>query len=632
MESTIVQYTSENDTYSPDPSTDAGPRKAPNTLSLQANTNGFIGINGHNDWVQFVMQSEGDPNDPNFDSIAICIWNIDFDVYPPGQDAAVPPTDAHPPGDYRTGSLCVGGNINSAPEFRIAKRPGPYKPFDYATIAGSTYNGLLGMVAQLSWWDPNKPNPTMDPNSPTASLPNFRGLYSVVVADKYGLANNWTDLSGSLIGMCSGARAIFDAPAAVVTRLLAGSCDKAPSPVPDIPWPGECPGAPALLPHTVLTDSHGVTAETNNLNRVNPSPAAPVSLTADFVYTEYMDSTDGTRLSSSIPQVFVRDSIEDEGVVPSNINDQPFWESPDIFLVPIGTKVVVGAESAETIVTAGGYFDIWVQVHNDFGCSQVTGAKALVYLADPFTLFGLSTPLISVTNGEYWGSTKYHQPGVTAPDNGVVVPRQGQALIGPFTFQAPVNYGGSGHKCILAAIIADGESPPSDLSDAPDSNQVAQRNVQFENCAYPLTNTAGVDGSLDLVLTVRPASVTPTLSGYTDIEITFDDPDSTWYDVWSSQQSPDAGVGDTSRFTVLHDGASTIVRLGSNRIVLNQVTLVANESRTATATQTVSYTSQSHAVRTLIGVQAMLRSGTTVLEKGGGSCQVTAQPESSIIP
>jgi len=604
VESTIAMFTSEKDAYPPDPNTDGGVRYAKNSLSLQANTNVFKGSNGLNDWVQFVIMTEGDPNDSNHDKIDVCIWNVEFDVPVPGTDASST--------DYWKKTQCVGGALGTAPDFKkIFKRQGDYKPLDFATIAGSVYydyatsQNVLGVVAQVSWWDPNHPD--VDPNNPSAY--NSRGLYSIVLPDYYGLANNWTNLSGTLIGMCGGGTATFTDPSSVVTRLLAGSCANAPGPVPQIPWPGECPNEPLLLAHTDTT-ADPVTAETNNLN-AQKSPVL-TALNTDTVYMEYTASTaaDGKCLSSTTPHVFVRDSIEDVGIVPSNIGDLPFWESPDIFLVPAGTKVAPDAESKETLVTENGYFDIWVRVNNDFGCSEVNNARALVYVADPSAL---NTGWIPVTNGEYWGST-------ANPYVGVKVPITGPAMLGPFTWHAPSVIAGDGHKCIIAAIQADDEIAvdPNDVWDAPGSYQVGQRNVQFSNCKYPLTNTSGSDGSLALVLTVKPTSVNPTLSGDTDIEVIFDDPDSTWYNVWVLQTG--------GHFKVTHDAAGTTnVRLGSNKVKLNSVTLVANDTRAA-ATKIVAHTSESHDVSATLGIQGTLTVGTTVVAHNGGSCRVTATP------
>ena len=203
--------------------------------------------------------------------------------------------------------------------------------------------------------------------------------------------------------------------------------------------------------------------------------------------------------------------------------------------------------SSETVLTPGGKFDIWVRVHNDLGCSPVTGAKALVYLADPAAL---SIQWNSITGGNYVGNN--------GSSTGVAVAAGGQALIGPLPFTAPTTGIGNGHKCLLAAIQADGEPAAANSSDAPDSNQVAQRNVQFIGpCQYPMTNATTSNGNVQITLTVTPnTGTTPSLTASPDVEVTFDDADSSWFNVWNSQ----SGKGTT--FAVSHSGSSTTVRLG----------------------------------------------------------------------
>jgi hypothetical protein len=69
------------------------------------------------------------------------------------------------------------------------------QPLDFASVAGYAFTDAdgttpdLGMVAQLSWWDPS--------HAPS----NYRGLYAVT-KDLYGLGqgNNWQTVSGTLLG------------------------------------------------------------------------------------------------------------------------------------------------------------------------------------------------------------------------------------------------------------------------------------------------------------------------------------------------------------------------------------------------------------------------------------------------
>lgn len=275
-------------------------------------------------------------------------------------------------------------------------------------------------------------------------------------------------------------------------------------------------------------------------------------------------------------------------------------------MVPHGTVVDVNAMSTETTVTPGVQYDVYVRVHNDLGCSAVTGVKTLVYLADPSAL---SVQWSSITGNNYVGNN--------LSSTGVTVLAGGQALIGPLPFTAPATGIGNGHKCMLAAIQADGEAPPANSTDAPNSNQVGQRNLEFVSpCVYQLTNGTTSNGNVQITLTVTPISNTPpSLTVSPDVEVTFDDADSSWFNVWNSQ----AGNGTT--FAVTHNNVanSTTVRLGAFSVALNPVPLLASESRNATGN--INPTS---GTLTLQLGAILTDSGGQVLANNGGSCTATA--------
>ena len=261
----------------------------------------------------------------------------------------------------------------------------------------------------------------------------------------------------------------------------------------------------------------------------------------------------------------------------------------------------------QSLITADGYFDVWVRVHNDLGCARMTGAKALVYIADPTALSTAWNPL---TDNQYKADTPA----------GNTVEAGNPALIGPFTYHAPKTGFGDGHKCLIAAIIADGEPEvDNNHSDAPNSNQVAQRNVQFENCAFPLTNTTGFDGDVEIVLSVVPPETSPSLSTTgPNISVTFDDGDSSWHDVWVAQ--PENGTA----YSLSSDGSSktTTVRLGKAGVSLHAVPLHDGESRTARASIAGL---PSGAPLTTLGLQATLKNHSTgelLAPTNGGSCKV----------
>src|SRR5262249_16004030 len=154
--------------------------------------------------------------------------------------------------------------------------------------------------------------------------------------------------------------------------------------------------------------------------------------------------------------------------------------------------VSVDGVSTETLVTPGNTFDVYVRVNNDFGCKPVTHAKALAYIADPSAL---STPWVSITDGQYVGGNSNAR---------ITLPAGQRALIGPVTFTAPM-VAGDGHKCLLAAIEADGEPGPANTTDPLASFQVGQRNIQFSNCAFPVTNATTSSGTVTFTLSAMGA-------------------------------------------------------------------------------------------------------------------------------
>jgi hypothetical protein len=420
-----------------------------------------------------------------------------------------------------------------------------------------------------------------------------------VTPDIHGLAGHWSAVSGGLLGFgnCSQAQLTN---AEIFTQAVASTCAgdiDATSPT--------CP-PPALQPFAHAFTSGTGTAETNNLTAVD-QPSVTY-LNSDLVVANLRSTTTGNCLGTS--RAYMRDNPIDYGATPSNLGGQVFWESPDIFLVPHGTSVDLNAVSTETIITTGGSFDIWIRVYNDLGCNDVTGVKTLVYLADPSALSMQWTP---VTGGQYVGPN--------GGSTGVTAPAGGQALIGPLSFTAPTTGLGNGHKCIIAAIEADGEGPPANNFDAPNSNQVAQRNIEFVGpCVYPITNGTTLPGDAQITLSVTPTTGTkPSLTALPDIEVSFDDSNSYWFNVWSVQ----TGAGST--FAVTHSGNSTTVRLGAFSVALDPVSLAAGESRTATGT--INLDSATPAATLQIAATLMKAGGGgQVVVANGGSCMAIAPP------
>ena len=265
----------------------------------------------------------------------------------------------------------------------------------------------------------------------------------------------------------------------------------------------------------------------------------------------------------------------------------------------------IKTDPTESLLTAGQMYDIYVRVHNELGCAPVTNAKAFVYLADPSAL---STQWVTITNMQFL-SGAVNPTGLVGPG--------APGMLGPFTFKAPDMIVGDGHKCLLATVMADGEPAPTmNTTDAPGSNQIAQRNVQVRSCAFPLTNSSY---NLSIKLTTTPVDVNPKLDTTPDVEVSFDDADLSWFNVWSAQ----ANQG--TDFTVTNGGGQTKVRLGINSVTLSSVTLANGVTRTATASVDI----PPGTPKTTLQMQATLTDGTgKVIVSNGGSCD---QPAQSIV-
>jgi len=523
----------------------------PNALSVQLNTNKFLMDNGHNGAVQFALQSGGLSS-----SIFMCAWQVDV-------------TDQ----DYDSTTVCI-----KAPP---PTRDTPLQPFDFVNIAGSVdaVAETMSIVVQLSWVEPGSPN-----------------IYAQTGPDLFGLANHWLQFDASVLGMGGCTEAQFT-DASVVTRMMGSTCPGVTSPTSST---FSCP-APTLEPNASF-ENRTATAETNNLIQLGtPTVSYPNPYLA---VTNVTQTTTGSCVDPK--HVYVRDYALDNGAVPSNAAGQPFWESPDLFLVPKDSPVDVDSTPAQSLITPDTDFDVWVRVHNDLGCAAVTGAKALVYIADPSAL---STPWNTLSNNEYQAATPA----------GNTVAAGARSLIGPFHYHSPATDFGDGHKCLIAAITADGEAPVSNFFDAPNSNQVAQRNVQLENCAYPLTNATGTSGDVELTLNVSPPETAPPLSGLPNMSFTFDDADSAWYNIWVAQ--PDHGTA----YAVTRDGNKTVVRMGKANVTLAPVPLADGQSRTALGVLGLA----AGAPLTKLALQAVLRDSSTgvlLAPANGGSCEARGGP------
>lgn len=512
-------------------------------------------------------------------------------------------------------NICVGVDgenttIDSI-SFMQKTRTGALQPFDFANIAGFTFTqnsqALLAMVVQDSW----VANQDTVPVTQT-DLPNrIPGLYAVVTPD-IGLAGQWTTVTGSLLGKFNSAQANFT-NGELLTRIAAASCQG------DVSANGPtCPGQPILsasnINFTDVPSPH--TGESNNLTLFTTASDLTF-LNANLVVTDILASTNvpsgsatATCVSSVPNHLFVRDNDGDNGGIPSNVGGVPFWESPDIFIVPQGGPAPsVGDTSADLEVTAGQPYNVYLRVHNDFGCTPITGpVSVFIDGADPNLGFQNWSPITSgAGSGQY---TTFGGSGET------VVPAFGAAILGPFQWTPP----STGHKCVIAAVAANGETPPPVtiqtgqpvLPPAYSSNQIAQRNIQIgDSCSYSLTNTTTSAANLLLGISVSPATPSPGSGGGAAITLTFTDQNQTFFNAWNGQ----SGV------VVAHSGNNTTVTLNKSYVALSTVPLGAGQS------PSVSITIQpGNSALPTVNVSAILTDPVTnnVIQANGGSCQSTA--------
>ena len=141
-------------------------------------------------------------------------------------------------------------------------------------------------------------------------------------------------------------------------------------------------------PRASATESTGnFTDESNNLTIIqnlsvpNPSDLAYSTAGDNFLEMHYLASVSGN--CGGPTPVYVKDYPQDYGSTPSNLSGQAFWESPDIIVVRHGQPVDAGTPPSDPQVTAGNSYDVWVRVHNDFGCAPATGVTAQVWWGDP---------------------------------------------------------------------------------------------------------------------------------------------------------------------------------------------------------------------------------------------------------
>jgi hypothetical protein len=565
----------------------------PNDISVQANTNNFPAVtgdafqNGDKAWVQFALQSTGfESADAGF---RVCIWNNDFTqgkqganyISNPSAKACSTVNDCDP--GYGCVSVSTTKNQCLAPTywadclvstnygvgsagFNLALQKRQFQTLDYASVAGSAFKdgndggNDLGLVVAMSWFDAD----------PATNNNDYRGLYAVVTKDRYGLgeSNNWTTVSGTVLGLGNCGIATFPQGTMVYTSVEAGNCATQGTPPPDVPptvtWPGVCQNTLTLSSSPAPSESTAsITDESNNLNII-PNSQSTLGNTSDgnnYLEMHYLASTDGKCVNT--PRVYVKDHAQDHGSIPSNLGGEAFWESPDIIVVPTGPTVTATTPAGDPTVIAGKQYNLYVRVHNDYACASVYGVRTRVWWGDATLANTTWTDVI--TNGPdsgnpHWSASKILSVG----DN--------LDIIGPIPWTAPS--GVTPHQCLLVNIQANGESAPTptNISNAPNSYQVAQRNIEIGNaCGWTLKN-GNKDSLLSLSLTTTDGAGQSYLVSSSDaVTATFDDSNGTLYTGWSSSPHPGCTLSQPSP-----DKTMITMSSGVGRVTVKGASIAAN--------------------------------------------------------
>ncbi|MGH7270032.1 MAG: hypothetical protein ACREJ3_06335 [Polyangiaceae bacterium] len=512
-------------------------------------------------------------------------------------------------------NFCVAANgqtedAGSSLDWKATTRKGGLQNGDFANVAAYAYttNGtaLIGMVAQFSWVSSQDAQPTTETDLPH----RIPGLYAVVTSDQYKLAQNWTNVAGGFLGMANSAQAVFT-NAEVLNRYAVSNCQG------DVSAAGPtCPGQATLSSSNVQYQPDSTAGETNNLSLVGTPTVSFVNnnlaVTDVFATTNKMSSGNGTCLSTQPNHLYIKDNDGDTGGVPSNMGGIPFWESPDIFVQPQGAAAPgINAVPADFELTAGQSYNVYLRVHNDYGCSPITGPiNVFIDGADPNLGFQNWS---QVTAGAAMGLyTTFGASGAT------IVQPYSAAIIGPFSWTPTAG----GHKCLLAAIAANSETEPA-TSTAPNqpvlppaysSNQIAQRNLQIgSSCTYTITNPNTTSANLLLGISVTPGSPAPGASGGPTVSLVIGDPGGAWAATWKGL----AGLS-----SVTNDGTNTTIVLSASEIALTSVPLAGGASPSVS----ISILMPSGTPPT-VDVSAMLTNPQTgtILQQNGGSCTGTTR-------
>jgi hypothetical protein len=183
--------------------------------------------------------------------------------------------------------------------------------------------------------------------------------------------------------------------------------------------------------------------------------------------------------TAGFTSVYIQDHPGDLGQIPSNQGGEPFWASEDILVLeaPLAdASGCPGAQARGAPLVVGKDYYVYVRVRNN-GCTSADVNGVLVYSAVP------STPLSGI------------KPLRDSYADSKTIQRDGIECIGPFTWSVTKDdLDGQewGHRCLVASVDAVGDPGPLASTVASwipqDNDNVAQRNVQFEELTFVINN------------------------------------------------------------------------------------------------------------------------------------------------
>ena len=188
---------------------------------------------GDQGWVQFAYQA-----DPT--GARLCVWNIDATV---ASATAYPGIDGVQDAGYNSTCIALPTLWPLTGKDTIIL-PSEITGWVTCPAAGSNQGCFLSLIALMPW---------------------SGGWLNIVAYDTMGLASQWANVSGGLIGEGGGSTAFFTTNAQVANVLRGYSCVEPYTPPLGVLTPITCPVNPVAPQLSGEADNYYPTAESNNL-------------------------------------------------------------------------------------------------------------------------------------------------------------------------------------------------------------------------------------------------------------------------------------------------------------------------------------------------------------------------------